>query len=265
MNVAHPWARINENNDAFEVVVRKFINEKNDKRVVLISMVHVGLPEYYQTINNLINGKTVIYESMGTTWSEIRRQSEAFKALDDIHGKRWRMVNPDMFSCLAAHRNLVLQYDHLNYDNVRELIHADEASRVTAVGLTPWGDEDANDWVDKRVRESFHAHGRSQTQELDLDEMASIYFQEIGKGIPDLKTLASILNSPPQLSIEHDTKLNVKRNPMVIKAIENALENSDEVDVTYGFNHFPVIEHFLISVGFKHRVESDIWMPVFRF
>jgi hypothetical protein len=57
----------------------------------------------------------------------------------------------------------------------------------------------------------------------------------------------------------------IERNQIVFERIQEVLKQTGESEgiiVSYGAGHMPMIEEFLLSIGFSPKKEGEEWLPV---
>lgn len=261
METIRPWFRVNEVERHFEVSFRTYINKETKKSIMLLSMSHVALEDFYLKVNELITGKTVLYELNGHEWEQVRRQQEAIRLLDEVYKKRLELSGMDPYRLLASHHGISCQIDCLNYELALELFHADLQSETKVDHVSQ---SDLKDMIDTLIEQRYRdlADHFDIPYEENIDKKAGAIFLELKKQLPDLKGLIVLLTNSMN-SLDHHKHYIQDRNAILEQRTLELLPHHDELVITYGGAHFPDFEMFLLKHGFQ--MQDEKWMKVFQF
>ncbi len=219
-------------------------------RVTLVSVVHVGLPEYYAAIERLIAqhvaaGGVVLYEGLGSlSEAEIAalspRERAIYRTLAPLH---------QLYDAFARSLHLVFQGDAIDYDRVN--------------------------WVnaDLPLRELLRRWAESGAPLLPLDTPGSA-FSVPDSGVTRTLSALTLLQTPLMLTVLNRVHTRIPslsklrellisdRNRAALDAIEQTEHQGDGL-VLYGAGHMAGLREGLERRGYI--AVSQSWLTAFRF
>lgn len=286
-DVEKSFHRINSSSGTFEVLFKDY--SRDAVSIKLIPMAHFAEESFYSKVNKEITGKTVIYELAGGDYKSQKiaiDQKERMKNLATQLGPSFALVFDythkivDKFYAFAHKYKAVTQIDSVDYDLAHVLSHADIISPE----------------IDSNFRETEKMLANPEEfKNLQFIEPAKTLVtrraiqpsnneDELIKGMSHyLKTRLDIkiANLPPidifiKQLLEQDKvmlaskesfyqEFVAKRNQLVFDRTNEVLSQSNvptEIVISYGAGHMPMIEEFLLSIGFSPKKDGEEWVKV---
>lgn len=251
--------------DNFSTKVYLLYSEKMDTAVILVGVVHIGEPEYYKTIQVILDGCSQVYY-------------EGIQLNDPMMaGKPKVSSQPSMYDFSFYHTLFLDEsLEHLNetqskYAEALELVHQSQI-------IQPRSHWENADISARELRDSMEL---LSDMDLSIDKNSLDQETSLIKGfytsketkrnriMHNRRELAKeILQSANQINQEEDYKealelLVKKRNQVVIQKLKETQGRFRTVGILYGAAHIPSFLEILHgSLGFRRA--SDLWLTAWR-
>jgi hypothetical protein len=287
-DISNNFHRINPKNNTFQVLFKEY--SKDEITIKLLPMAHFAEKSFYDRIEKEFTGKTVIYELSGGDWAS---QKQIFSVLAkgrhlaDSLGPAYKtafefcqnLANP-YFHC-AKKYGVTTQYD-LNYDSAKLLILADTVNQEKLNSPTTEMKElfensekfkneyfilPAKDLVSKgKIKHADEEHDLVQNLADYLQNLFFIKVNSLPLKIEEFIT-QGFENDKLMLTEQNSFYITmvVARNEIVFNKIKETVESGGspkEIIIPYGAGHMPMIEKFLLSIGFQPKPDGEEWVKV---
>ncbi len=227
-------------------------------QVDLVSVVHIGDDDYFQSMNRVLSGyDVVLYELVGGPM-ETRQERDARQEIGVTH-----LLQRVVQSMLG----LRYQLDAIDYDRAN-FVHADAT----------WEDwetlmEARNQSMATLFTRAFELQSDPETlkqlEEMGSEETMAKLMTAVTEFNPDnfKRTLAPLLSESEHfiMALEGDdgTVIITERNKIVMERLEaERAKGHKKIGVFYGAGHMPDFRNRLLADGFKEGEKT--WMPAWK-
>lgn len=252
------WVTMDSQEQTVRHALHHYFNPESNLRLSVIPMAHVANKTFYQNVNDMIQGKTVIYESTCANWKELDNVFTNIAGIEDAQIREFSLglFSADSYGKSTAFNHWAMQLNSILYSQANEAIHADWDSNSSFLPPVIKAGFTCKD-SDELYRFILDSFGGEIEQHLDFAQREKNLVQE--------NPVSFIEQILPKRADQVPGYKNIvlDRNEIMYGKINEVLsreERPEHIIVMYGAGHFEDFDSRMENLGFI--LQSTEWMDV---